>query len=202
MSDADQKKDQRRREILEAAKETFAERGFHQSSINHIIKRADIARGTFYLYFPSKDAVFESILDHAIEDLRERIVPVETSEGARPMGVQLHDNVTRVLEFVLGDRALIRLVLAHGLAPDTDIAKRVEAFFGHVKDLIEASLRYGLSMGLVRECDPDLVASAVLGAIRGAVRHLVAESDEPDVPKIAEQLIDFTLRGVVVADRW
>jgi hypothetical protein len=57
-------------------------------------------------------------------------------------------------------------------------------------------------MGLVRECDPDLVASAVLGAIRGAVGHLVAESDEPDVPKIAEQLIDFTLRGVVVADRW
>ena len=202
MADSEEKKEGRRRQILAAAKETFAERGFHQASINDIIKRADIARGTFYLYFPGKDAVFESILDDAIDELRGRIVAVDISAGAAPAGLQLHQNVSRVLEYVFGDRALIRVVLAHGLAPDSDAAQRVEAFFGHVRDLIEASLRYGITVGIVRQCDPELVSSAILGAIRGAIRHLVTDRDAPDVPKIAQELIDFALRGVIVPDRW
>jgi AcrR family transcriptional regulator len=196
------KRDQRRTQILAAAKNVFAERGFHQASINDIIKRADIARGTFYLYFAGKDAVFESILDNAIDDLRGRIKPVQVGDGAQPPGVQLHENVTRVLVYVLGDRDLIQLVLNHGLGPDSPLSQRVDAFFAHVSDLIEASLRYGMEMKLVRECDAELVSQAALGSLRGAVRHLIRQDKPLDIPEIAKQLIDFALRGVVVPDRW
>ncbi|MCX5743965.1 MAG: helix-turn-helix domain containing protein, partial [Proteobacteria bacterium] len=62
-------KQERRRKILGAAKYVFAEAGYHGASINMIIERAQIARGTFYLYFESKAAVFNSILDVAMADL-------------------------------------------------------------------------------------------------------------------------------------
>jgi len=196
---AQAKRGQRRREILDAAKELFAERGFHASSISDIIKRARIARGTFYLYFNSKDAVFESILELAIDELQARIIGVNLEEGAPPPAVQLHQNVSRVLEYMLADRALIQLVLGHGLPPDAPMAKRVDSFFAHVETLIETSLSYGMSVGLVRKCDPGLTAAQILGSVRGGMGRLMKSPESFEVTEVASQLIDFALRGVILA---
>ncbi len=202
MTTAEAKRVNRRLEILQAAKLVFAERGYHAASINDIIKRAGIARGTFYLYFSSKDAVFESILDQAIEDLQSRIIGIDMDSGAAPPAMQLHQNVTRVLEYVLSDRELIQLLLNHGLPPESDLSLRVDAFFDHVEALIERSLSYGMSMGLCRQCDPALTAAQILGAIRGALRRLTRVQDNIDITPVATQMIDFALRGVVVSAKW
>ncbi len=198
---AEAKRDQRRRQILGVAKELFAERGFHSASISEIIKSAGIARGTFYLYFNSKDAVFESILELAIDELQARIIGVDVDEGAPPPALQLHQNVSRVLEYMLADRALIQLILSHGLPPDAPMAKQVDAFFAHVEQLIASSLSYGMSVGLVRTCDPSLTAAQILGSVRGGMRHLILAPGDFEVTEVASQLIDFALHGVIVADR-
>ena len=88
---------ERRRQILDAAKVVFAEAGYHGASIGAIIDRAAIARGTFYLYFESKEAVFGALLDLAMADLRARIVHVDTDVAAPPPEVQLLDGIARVL---------------------------------------------------------------------------------------------------------
>ncbi len=199
---AEAKRDQRRREILDAAKRLFAERGFHAASISEIIKRAGIARGTFYLYFNSKDAVFESILELAIHELRVRIIGVDVDEGAPPPALQLHQNVSRVLEYMLADRALIQLILAHGLPPDAPMAMRVDGFFAHVEELIASSLSYGMSVGLVRKCDASLTAAQILGSVRGGMSRLIQTQEPFEVTEVASQLIDFALHGVIVVSRF
>ena len=73
---------ERRAQILAAAKEVFAEAGYHEASINAIIERAGIARGTFYLYFTSKAAVFDALLDEAMGALRKRITPSTSPKNA------------------------------------------------------------------------------------------------------------------------
>ena len=52
----------RRREILEAARELFVKKGYEQTSVNDILKIVDIAKGTFYYYFASKEEVLEAII--------------------------------------------------------------------------------------------------------------------------------------------
>lgn len=199
MGTAEQRREHRRLEILQAAKNVFAERGYHSASISDIIKSAGIARGTFYLYFSSKDAVFESILELAIEELETRIISVEVGEGAPPPAMQLQQNVSRVLNYMLADRALIQLILNHGLPPDTDVAHRVEAFFDHVEERIASSLTHGMAMGLVRDCDPALTAALILGSMRGGIRRLTKVQEDFDVVRASIQLIDFALRGVIVS---
>lgn len=201
VSTAEQKREHRRLEILQAAKHVFADRGFHAASVNEIIKAAGIARGTFYLYFSSKDAVFESILDLAIQELEARIIGVDVDPGAAPPALQLHQNVSRVLQYMLGDRELIKLILNHGLRPDAELALRVESFFDHVEERIESSLTQGMSMGLVRKCDASLAASLILGSIRGALRRLTKIQDGFDIQVVATELIDFSLRGVISSAR-
>jgi AcrR family transcriptional regulator len=56
------RKDARPQEILEAALKVFAEKGFAATRLEEIAARAGVAKGTIYLYFPSKEAVFTALV--------------------------------------------------------------------------------------------------------------------------------------------
>ena len=56
------RKDARPQEILEAALAVFAEKGFAAARMDDIAARARVSKGTIYLYFPSKEAVFEALV--------------------------------------------------------------------------------------------------------------------------------------------
>lgn len=58
----------RRKEILVAARELFIKKGYEQTSINDILKIVDIAKGTFYYYFTSKEEVLEAIILNIVEE--------------------------------------------------------------------------------------------------------------------------------------
>src|SRR6266516_6003723 len=61
----------RRKQILDAATQVFAEKGFHRATIKDIARVAGIADGTIYTYFPSKTAVLLGIL-HRLNESAER----------------------------------------------------------------------------------------------------------------------------------
>lgn len=58
----------RRREILIAARELFVKKGYEQTAVNDILKIVDIAKGTFYYYFDSKEEVLEAIILDIVEE--------------------------------------------------------------------------------------------------------------------------------------
>ncbi len=60
------KGEQRKRELLEIAYRMFLERGYENTSIDEIIARAGIAKGTYYYYFESKEATLEAVIDMMI----------------------------------------------------------------------------------------------------------------------------------------
>ena len=199
---AQRQRQQRRREIIEAAKGVFAERGYHGASISDIIGAAKIARGTFYLYFTSKHHVFDSILEEALHELRSRIARIDVSEDAPPPQVQLRANLVRVMEFAVGDPHFSRLLL-RARGQDREVTERVESFYAHVGDLIAASLEYGIEIGLVRHCDTGLVASALLGAVRGIIDHLLTREPALDIESVVDELLRFALGGVISSgERW
>jgi TetR/AcrR family transcriptional regulator, fatty acid metabolism regulator protein len=195
-------RDRRRRQILEAAKEVFAERGYHSASINAIIKRAEIARGTFYLYFESKGKVFDSILDEAIEELRGRLTRIELGAGHPSPQQQLRGNLERIFDYVLGEPLLTQIFLSQGDSADSEVADRVADFWGQATSMVESSLRHGIGVGLVRECDTALVAAALLGAVRGLVGYLLATAEAPPLATIVDELMAFALSGVVEPIAW
>lgn len=187
----------RRSQILAAARDVFAEHGFHRASINEIIKRAAIARGTFYLYFESKESVFDSILDEVMHELRARIRRIDVAPGAPPPAMQLRTSLISVIDYVVGDQSLTRILLEHGQTPDTDVADRVAGFFGEARGLIQSSLDHGIGMGLVRECNTGLVAATLLGAVRGAIQFCLSTTPRPSTEEVVDELIAFALRGVL-----
>ena len=60
------RKEARPGEILQAALETFVERGFAAARLEEVARRAGVTRGTMYLYFPSKQALFEAVVRRSV----------------------------------------------------------------------------------------------------------------------------------------
>jgi len=63
------------RKILDAAREEFGERGFSDSSIVGITRRAGVALGTFYTYFDSKEALFQALVRDMSAQVRDTAAP-------------------------------------------------------------------------------------------------------------------------------
>jgi AcrR family transcriptional regulator len=190
-------KRERRAQILEAAKYVFAEAGYHGASIHAIIERADIARGTFYLYFESKSAVFSSILDQAMAELRRHMHRIEVDDPKIPPQLQLRAQVIDAVEYVVQDRALAMLLLSAGHTPDAEAAERLDQFFGEIRDLLRRAFESGQEIKLLRKVQPELLAAAMLGMIRGVVELLVTQPDAPPVAAAVDELLTVALRGVL-----
>ncbi len=76
------------RRILDAARDEFGERGFADSSIVAITRRAGVALGTFYTYFDSKEAVFQALVRDMSAQVRDFVAPAlqgaaDTLDGER-----------------------------------------------------------------------------------------------------------------------
>ena len=102
--------EERKKEILLTARKLFVEKGYEQTSINDILKIVDIAKGTFYYYFSSKDEVLQAIImdivhegvaraEHILQDpaipLLNRIFMAVMAqapefEGAHKLAEELH----------------------------------------------------------------------------------------------------------------
>jgi len=188
---------ERRRQILDAAKQVFADAGYHGASIQTIIERAEIARGTFYLYFEGKEALFGALLDEAMAELRARIVRIDTGAGATSPQQQLEDSLTQLLGFIVSDRPLATVLLSSSSTPDAEAAARLAAFYAEVRSVIALSLETGIAIGLLRPCHPERTAAALLGMVRGIIEQLVSRSLDLSIREVTRELIDLALVGVL-----
>lgn len=188
---------ERREQVLCSAMEVFAHKGYHATSVGDIIKRARIARGTFYLYFENKHQIFEAILEMALQGLVSRLQRIELSPQSPPPLEQLRANVSRVIAFLLSERDLTQILLRHAEGLDAEFDRRLSAFYDTVMDLIDGVLRAGQQMALVRSCDRRIVAACILGSVKEVMARVTSEaSHAPDLDVVIHEVVNFGLRGI------
>jgi len=198
---ADKKRRSRRSEILRAARNVFARSGYHQTRVSDIIAAADIARGTFYLYFDSKNAIFIELLDQLLDELRANVVGVERGPEAPPVELQLQRTVHQLMRTMVDNRQLTTIIIREAVGLDADVDLRLRGFYGELLSYIRESLEEGEAMGFVREMDHEVAAMCVLGTIKQFMEQLVMMKDTPapDIDRMALQVLDYNLRGILRA---
>jgi len=180
---------QTRTKLLSAAKRVFSQRGYHSAQISHIIDEAGVARGTFYLHFKSKEEIFRELLEEVVEELKDRIKVIDPRED--PVR-QITENIARVIDFALEERELARIVFQRN--SDPQLFSVIDRFFEEVLFMIKGSLERGIAMGVVKECDTELAARAVLGAVKETIKGLL-DKEGVNTLRIAEELVELCMRG-------
>lgn len=197
--------DERRSQILDCAREVFAERGFHPTSVADICDRAGIGRGTLYQHFGNKRDVFFAVVDEianrasAVIAARPRVAQLDGAEAAPPQliaaycGRRLHE----LLDAIFTDEASVRLVLREARGLDGGIDRVVERVDGAVLEAFVDDLEAARSMGVIRCDEPRMTATFVLGGVEKLVLTAV-ESDEPiDLDRIVRVAIQVQLFGLL-----
>lgn len=166
------------RKILDAARQEFGERGFSDSSIVGITRRAGVALGTFYTYFDSKEALFQALVRDMSIQVRDTVAPAfreatDALDGAR-RGLELF------LEFVRDHRDIYRIIdEAEFVDPSAyrehyeTTATRIAARFAAARDSGE------IAHDLTNE-DLNILAWASMGAnVFLGLRFFVWDSADP-----------------------
>lgn len=77
--------DERKEEIIEAARQLFVEKGFASTKVSDIVKRIKVSQGVFYYYFDSKDAIVDEIIDGYIRQVLKSAGVFLHSEESNPL---------------------------------------------------------------------------------------------------------------------
>jgi AcrR family transcriptional regulator len=188
-------KEDRRIQILSAAREEFAKRGYHATKIDDIVAAAKIARGTFYLYFTDKRSIFEELVDRFSARLGMSILRVDTQDPSRTVEAQVRENIRRVLNVFLEDRMMAKIFVADAVGVDPAFDAKLASFNDEVAKLFMESLREGQRLALVRDGDVRLFAYFTMGGITEVLYQIVTRHLDYGVDGLVESIFQILRQG-------
>jgi AcrR family transcriptional regulator len=185
-----------RHELLEAAELVFGERGFEHASISEITRRAGVALGTFYVYFPHKEAIFVELVDELGERLRQALALGIAGKKHR-LDME-RAGFRAFFEFAGKHRNLYRIVRQ---AEFVD-----EAVYHRYYQRLAAAYARGLTHAMdaheIGRYDPEVLAYALMGiADFLGMRFVVWDSPE-ELERITDEIIHFVKHGLLSVDRF
>jgi AcrR family transcriptional regulator len=145
------RKGERREAILAAALDEFSAQGFAAARLDDVAKRAGVAKGTIYLYFRDKEALFQELV-------RSLLTPVVGSvEALRDADIPMHVLADRMVDLFVNDifgtrrRDVIRLMITEGRR----FPKLAEFYHREVLSRVMGAMRTLLARAAVRGEVPD-----------------------------------------------
>jgi AcrR family transcriptional regulator len=167
-------KAQRRREILDAARQEFFERGFHSPTVDDVAARAEVSKGTIYLYFESKEEILAHLL---LEGLNLLLTGMEAVVGPGPE--QSAESTLRALadsylHFCQHNPSYFRLIMAfdRGRFEEAISAKLYQKVLNQSMKglaLLAQTIEKGTASGEFHVVDAWQAAGSVWAALNGVL---------------------------------
>lgn len=179
-----------RQRLLDAAEAAFGSRGYFATSIADITRRARVAQGTFYIYFPGKRAVFTELVHQRSRDLRRSIQ--DAVAGLRDRREIERQGFLAFFGFIDRHRQMYRIVRQ---AEFVDPAL-FRWYYRHFAEGYIAGLREAQRLGQVRPVDPEVLAYCLMGIGDFiGMRWVLWEKGGPR-PEVVDGMMTFILNGL------
>jgi AcrR family transcriptional regulator len=161
--------------ILAAARDVFADAGYGAVSVRDIVRRTDLASGTFYNYFPDKEAVFRALVTDVAEEARRR---VRAARRRAHTAQEFVEGAYRAFfEFIIEDPERFAFIRRNF---DTLRTRFGDDVLPAGTDEVAEDLRAAIAAGQIPPVDVDYCAHAMV-AVGLELGARLAERDPPDV---------------------
>ena len=184
-------------EILEAARQVFARHGYPAATVDEIADTAGVAKGTVYLYFPSKRDLFLATLREGVEelhsDVKRRIDQAETAAAKIRAFVEVR------LAYCDRNRDFFRIYYTEiASLPVRSSGERPEFqdLYDEQARLLENILELGILLGEIRPCKVRTTARLIYDLTRSAIAQHVLEGDRNQVAESTNLICDLIWRGI------
>lgn len=185
-------------QLLRAATDVFYEHGFHRAKVSDITEAANVAQGTFYLYFSSKDEIFLELLQRFAADLQDAVLDFSWID------IQSVDEATRESQRLLvsifsvcaDQRKAAALFFGAAPAVSEEAGAILEQFLADAEVITAGYLTDGMKVGHVRPLDLEVVSRAIVGYIvHTLTRTIIRDGQNDDFEKLAAELLTFEFYG-------
>lgn len=177
---------EKKKRILEASIELFAKQGYHATSVQEIVNEADMAKGSFYNYFDSKDELITTLYHYYFGQIQHQM------DEAKQDAVNPRDSLERQLEiffnFLLSNKSLIIMLLQDQVPIHEDFEEfvrksRQQNFNWVSSNILEI---YG------EEIEPYLIDATILfmGILQSYSSWLVIDQDSMQPNRLPKFLIN------------
>ncbi len=175
--------------ILRAACNVFAERGYEKASIREVAKRAQISIGGIYLYFPNKQELYTGLMKNQMDEFLARVEALRT-EGPETA-------LRKLIDLYMELAVTKTKMLSTGIKEyDLEFKRPIrDSFFRAQHSIITDILKKGMQSGTLRSMDCSGTALIILVTLRGAILgYLTGDIRKPK--GYGRSLNEFILNGI------
>ena len=168
-------KEERRQSILHAAREVFFEHGLHRATVGDVADRAEVSKGTVYLYFESKEMILALVLLEGLDELVEELEQACAADESLPADERLRRLGRAYLHFFEQEPAYFRLLMAmdrgrfqESVTPEVYQEVLVASLEG--LEMVMRAVQQGIDEELFRRCDVRQAASIFWATMNGVLQ--------------------------------
>jgi len=184
----------KRREIIRAAREVFAENSYQGTSIKTVAQRAKIATGTFYLYFSNKEALINTIVDEMFSELLEYI---KNERAVYTDGFdKLQASMEACIKLFIKENNLAKILLIQVPGVNNAFNARLIEIENELIKLTKEDLDELKVQGRLTGEDTLVSAMAFVGSFRQVIISWLRERRPEKLNEAFSTLMQYNLRGL------
>jgi len=196
----EREKEIRKESIIDAAEQVIHDRGFDNATMDEIAEKAELGKGTLYLYFKNKSSIYLAVCNRGSKILNGRMAKVLTLDLP---GLNLIRKLGETyLEFIRENPIYFNAfsyyesLLDQGLLEESPIAEKCEEHAKEAMAYIVRSLQIGMQDGSIdHSYDPKELGIIIWGASKGVV-HMVHVKNKGQQYKMLED-VEFSLESLI-----
>jgi AcrR family transcriptional regulator len=190
----DSKREVRREQILKMASALFSEKSYHDVTVDEIAGAVGVAKGTIYLYFPSKERLYLEILEDSFEAIESLLEKEIAKSDSAP--VKLKKVLRLIFEFYQMNLDVLRILSRD----ETHLIREHFQFTEHWRlrriRLYEKILEKGQREGSFRPMNTRLVAIIIFGLVRSVMFYYKIEKSASE---ISDGVFSVISEGILVS---
>ncbi len=180
---------EKRDRIVGAALRLFAHQPYQEVTMDSVAREAGVAKGTLYLYFESKEALYLGILSDGLEKAAQSNPVDPQAEVAE----RLRRAITVSIDFYNSHRDFLQLIATEEPRLAAARNRLLQDFRQRGFDFFCALIEEGMASGIFRRTDSRIATLTIMGAIRSLLLYY----DEPrDAAEISRELARMILEGL------
>lgn len=182
-----------KKNILEAAVEIFSVSGYSGASMDRIAEKANVAKGTLYYNFSSKEDLFNSIIEIGIKKLMNNIYIIQNSK------IEIKEKLKEIcniqLQFFYKNKGFVNVVLSQ-LWGEEKRQKQLRILIKEYIENIKFIIDDGMQSGIINEDDSLILSHMLFGILTSTAIYDCINNDAECMDKILDINLRYILKGI------
>lgn len=191
-----QRGEETRARILDAAAAGFAEQGYDGTSVAQICDRAGVSKGAFYHHFSSKQALFLELLERWLDVVDGKLEEMRRGEAEVPEQLVAMTEMIRQVFRAAGDQLPVFLEFWARATHDPATWEATIAPYRRYRRIFAGMIERGVAEGTLRPVDADTAARVVVSLAIGVVVQGLLDTEGADWGEVATRGMEMLLEGI------